>query len=1093
MTNPKKHHKPVFGFGIAAIVVVLSLASLASDSARIEKPAALDVSQYADFKANEAFDIQDLAEGAEIQRRMFNRITPPGCSWLQPMFPPVVPFVAENFDAKFLNELIGEDKNSVAIYPLSLALDPKTRETLVYNAEGKLIASIPDEKNLRSWPEDADPARVTLQLDLLPAEDVEPYLYTEDRVAESTASGISKLSKAPKAGGFVMKSLSAGQFGIADIKKQTNGNMRLTVTNGTNFVEVYSYTIWHTSLVVVVTWTNEDSNVVTDTNTLWTPVSPTFNGLEGAWTNRTTNLACTNGVGVWEDSNISSNARVRYYGVAKRTDTDEDGLTDGAELFVYHTDPGVADTDIDGIPDGEEISLGLDPLDPADAEEDPDSDHLVNREEYELGLPINGSNEVVMVYFNPNTPPEARRSVGAPENVLYLTRDNLQPKAISTIRYKEGYPEFTDETLPPSVPPKWYLTSERIHEGEGDGYWSNDDTLTHDVYTETNYCLKEFDPNGWPTSPSNHVCMGNGHLNEDWAFYSGSQWGSNIWDYVYDEPDTQLPVNTYHYYHCLYYSLFDTETYYIDTCDVPMIGYLDIYSHTEAFSSNGPAFWSPYDPFGYEAAWETLTNEYTDDILQIYTDDDLRYMPSVTNLAWGQRWARDDHRQEPYIESLPTNEIFAASLISTNHDKLQLQDLFYHWNIPTTTGTHYKVMWLEAFRPQGGNTYTWYHLNSAVFNGDGNEHKTKDVKINYPSSYGIVEPIGFLVKLECNLAETSSLGFGKEPPPPVCYAVWDDEPGAARADQIKINDALTVLFKNASTPEGDPVDFDVTLHVLPEDLPGVTWALAAGSPNSGILMNASQPVATFRNPTKGGLYTFTTTLPGVEPIVSQLWLPVSGPDISVDFQREIEYLEDWIVAYEAYKQTRAITNLPPGSDGTPEEIEQIITKLWINDLEKIGLCFDYDTPHDRWSDICGLAHVLTTNSSAGDSSRFVITGTTRSYVTDFAKRNNMGFAMFAYHMGIPSWLLPYGPNIYRFFKGGIVGAKDDQYAQESYAAGIALAQGSSLASVIQTHALDMQPPAMRVSKEWPGDGVAETNSIHLHDSTRVRLEKAAGR
>jgi hypothetical protein len=71
---------PAIGIGIAAIVAVLCFAALASDSARIEKPAAVDAEQYADFIENEVFDIQDLAEGAEIQRRRFNRMTPPGFS-----------------------------------------------------------------------------------------------------------------------------------------------------------------------------------------------------------------------------------------------------------------------------------------------------------------------------------------------------------------------------------------------------------------------------------------------------------------------------------------------------------------------------------------------------------------------------------------------------------------------------------------------------------------------------------------------------------------------------------------------------------------------------------------------------------------------------------------------------------------------------------------------------------------------------------------------------------------------------------------------------------------------------------------------------
>ena len=166
------NHKPAVGIGIAALAVALCFESLASDSALTEKNAAVDPAQYADFIENEVLDIQDLAEGAEIQRRRFNRMTPPGFSWVQPMFPLVVPFDAEFFDDLFLSGLLGEDKNSVAIYPLSLALDPQTRETLVYNADGLLIAVVPADPVVREWPEDADPSRVTLLLDLLPAEDV---------------------------------------------------------------------------------------------------------------------------------------------------------------------------------------------------------------------------------------------------------------------------------------------------------------------------------------------------------------------------------------------------------------------------------------------------------------------------------------------------------------------------------------------------------------------------------------------------------------------------------------------------------------------------------------------------------------------------------------------------------------------------------------------------------------------------------------------------------------------------------------------------------------------------------------------------------
>jgi hypothetical protein len=49
----------------------------------------------------------------------------------------------------------------------------------------------------------------------------------------------------------------------------------------------------------------------------------------------------------------------------RNPDTDGDGLTDGQEVNVTHTNPLIADTDGDGIPDGLEVELGTDPLNQA--------------------------------------------------------------------------------------------------------------------------------------------------------------------------------------------------------------------------------------------------------------------------------------------------------------------------------------------------------------------------------------------------------------------------------------------------------------------------------------------------------------------------------------------------------------------------------------------------------------------------------------------------------------------------------------------------------------------------------------------------------
>ena len=47
---------------------------------------------------------------------------------------------------------------------------------------------------------------------------------------------------------------------------------------------------------------------------------------------------------------------------AFKYDTDEDGLSDGDEINVYHTNPCETDSDGDGIADGVEIALGINPL-----------------------------------------------------------------------------------------------------------------------------------------------------------------------------------------------------------------------------------------------------------------------------------------------------------------------------------------------------------------------------------------------------------------------------------------------------------------------------------------------------------------------------------------------------------------------------------------------------------------------------------------------------------------------------------------------------------------------------------------------------------
>ena len=1091
----------------AATLLLVSWCRASSDDRPFKaKPVAVDADRYTDFMAHEALDVQDLAEGAEIQRRAFSRMTPPGLSWVQPMFPLTLPFDSTNYDEKFLDALLGEDRNSVAVYPLTLALDSKTRETWIYNAEGKPIATLPSEKTSRAWPEGSDPARVVLRLDLLPAEDVEPYLYAEDRIAATVAAFPEKAAKSARKEAVAKSSLTGGQFGFADARKLTNGNFRLTVTNGTAAAEIYSFTVWHTSSTVVSTWTNDLDEVVVSTNVVWMPVSPPYDGLESAWEVETTNLLLTNGVGVWEDASATSAARVRFYGATQRADSDEDGLTDGAEIFLHRTDPSLSDTDGDGMSDGWEVSYGLNARsgldaslvgwwklddgagsnavnsaqdayhgelvgfsglgggwtddgflggalhfdgiddwvriaqDPAlltggpftvsaqvwldldcasawpeavsdyeagtwngyclgfnenrayammgpygwlmdsnaltgrwvwtaleydgaqmrlyldgvlagatsavfapatngflaigngqddsygsefwkgriddvrlyrtalgtnglagmyDAQEDPDGDGLSNLEECGIGSDIHGSNEVVFVYFvdSTNQSPGGRRSVGGGETAQFVTWDALQAKAASTVRFKEGFAEFTNSTLPPSNPPKWYLGTIYYSEGLGTVTDIDDDYSRIISYDYWGYCRKEYSPSGWPDTITNHICEGYGHTIEDWT--GEYCYGYTTRDYSFSQPDENVAEVQCGHGVCTYGTSDYCTNLYASSCIMVLMGggYAYPFEMWEEYISNSDWSYSVEDNGSYEILGGILTNEYTDGLLLSYTAGDLGGMADWDGLNWGQRWARDEHRQTPYAETLPTNELYSIHLMATNRASLQLQKLRYRWSLPSVSGVVYRVFWWEKFIPANGGSGTSVVQRTADVLGTGGTVYTPAFDLPPPSAEGCTYPVPMETVLKVDTIEASA-------------PVADNSPRLFEGNKTDFGDpcatndpgqALVVFHVDARDANFVVRDFDVTLkaNVLPASITAdqldESWAKVEG-PASGSLNRTDSFEVKYQNPKVGGLYQFEfgLGLNGCANNGANLLLPLGGPDVTTYFNSEVARYDQWM-------------------------------------------------------------------------------------------------------------------------------------------------------------------------------------------------------
>ena len=345
---------------------------------------------------------EDLAERGEILRNMYRRITPPAMETLVQDVG-TVPAAWEEFGPQW-NDAAAAREFGAWVVPV--ALTQVDGATVLSDANGRIL-----------WRGTNDFARpessgVVLTGDLVAEEDWPAYEAVREAVAGMEAEArredslqIPGRSASPTNGlRFVAHSFD------------TNGTVCLDLAwEQDSDVDIFVYAVAHTSSWVVATWTNDENIVVTDTNLVWTATGDPFSGMESGWEWRGT-TAIANGTGEFADSGFpESEGRLRFYAAAAAVDTDGDGLNDGWEWFVSHTDPsnpdtdgdGISDgvevqltesdpndpdTDGDGLPDGWEVQNGLSPLSATGddgADGDPDGDEFPNLEEYGFGAPAN--------------------------------------------------------------------------------------------------------------------------------------------------------------------------------------------------------------------------------------------------------------------------------------------------------------------------------------------------------------------------------------------------------------------------------------------------------------------------------------------------------------------------------------------------------------------------------------------------------------------------------------------------------------------------------------------------------------------------------
>ena len=278
---------------------------------------------------------EDLADRAEILRNMYRRITPPDMPLVQDVgtWPAAWEEFGVNWDAAAADREYG-----AWVVPVEVSQDAGV--TVVKDGAGAVL--------WRGWTDFARPesADVVLTGGLVAEEDWAAYEGVRDAVAamRETAGG----TPAPPE-----RTGTTNGLRFTAHAWTTNDTFRLELAYeiDTN-VDIFAYAVACTSSLVVATWTNDENQVITDTNTVWTSVGLPFNGMESDWEQRGT-VAISNGVAEFEDSGFSEElSRLRFYAAAVAQDLDGDGLNDGVEVFVKHTNPSNPDSDGDGVLDG---------------------------------------------------------------------------------------------------------------------------------------------------------------------------------------------------------------------------------------------------------------------------------------------------------------------------------------------------------------------------------------------------------------------------------------------------------------------------------------------------------------------------------------------------------------------------------------------------------------------------------------------------------------------------------------------------------------------------------------------------------------------
>ena len=293
----------------------------------------------------------DLAERAEILRNQFRRMTPGEGPLVQDVgtWPAAWDEFGHSWDA-------APAERDLATWMVPFFVERIGPATIIRDANGTVL-----------WYGQTDFSKaeskdVTLTGALMDESDWTLWKAARDEIERRLSEG-GGLRDGEGGGG--PPNITSG-LRFTNIWVNTNGDYQLDFAWESNaevqvFCRAMHYECW-TNFGVVST--NDENQVVTNDVVNWNQApGEHYNGTSDTW-NLLGVATVTNGSGSITDTNhVPEYDRVRFYAAAELVDTDGDGLTDGEEWLINHSNPAQRDTDGDGWVDGLEVAVDFDPLD----------------------------------------------------------------------------------------------------------------------------------------------------------------------------------------------------------------------------------------------------------------------------------------------------------------------------------------------------------------------------------------------------------------------------------------------------------------------------------------------------------------------------------------------------------------------------------------------------------------------------------------------------------------------------------------------------------------------------------------------------------